>query len=362
MKLSGSAQPRAARNRQPPPWVVNAVSTPRLHHYLPQFYLKEFTRGEMLWVYDRQSNVYREQHPKTTAAKKHFYSITQDDGTLDPAIEKDLSHIEGRAKPIIAALDNGNNITAEESVHLSAFLALLHSRVPKFEREITEIADQATKALLKRMIPNEEAARQRLKREGRDDIDAAYMTDFVQNERFRVVGPRNNALLTMLRQWRDLAELFAIMNWTVAHADDRTSFITTDAPFAFIVSDELLRSGKPVLGVGSFEVTKVVPLTRHTCLLLGDKGVAIDHVDLPRDRVREINVLLASECDRFVFAADEAHLKSVVRRSAIDRKRTGTRMRVDHIQHPTKPDRTFMITHRVPVDAPDEPLRIVVED
>jgi len=36
-------------------------------------------------------------------------------------------------------------------------------------------------------------------------------------------------------------------------------------------------------------------------------------------------------------------------------------MRVDHVEHPTDPNRTFMITHRVPVDEPDEPLKITVE-
>ena len=338
------------------------MSVPRLHHYLSQFYLKGFTRDDMLWVYDRQKDAYRSQHPKKTAAINDFYSIEGEDGELDPELEIKLSHIEAKAKPIIAALDKWKDITPEDRVYLSAFLAILHSRVPKFEREITEIADQATKAILKRMIPHADAAREHLRRRGKKDIDPEHMADFVQNERFTVKGHRNNAIVTMLRQWPELAKLFNIMDWAVVHADERTSFITTDAPFAFLASDDLLRSGKPVLAVGSFEIVKAVPLTRRTCLLLGGKGVGFGHLPMNRGMVRDINVLLASECDRFLFGADEAHLKSIVRRSQIDRKRTGTRMRVDHIQHPKDPNRTFMITHRVSVDAPDEPLKIVVDD
>jgi hypothetical protein len=127
------------------------------------------------------------------------------------------------------------------------------------------------------------------------------------------------------------------------------------------VSDELRQSGKPVYGVGSFEIVKAVPLTSRVCVLMGGKGVRFGHVRFNRDQVRDINVQLAREAERFVFAADEAHLRSIVRRTRIDRERTGTRMRVDHVEHPTDPNRTFMITRRVPADAPDEPLKISVE-
>jgi hypothetical protein len=338
------------------------MSTPKLHHYLSRFYLEGFTRDEMLSVFDRKSNEYRTQHPLTTAAIRHFYAIETDDGKRDIEVELHLGKIEGKAQPIIAALDRGDSITPEDRVYLSYFLGLLHSRVPKFEREMTEVADQAIKAILKRMFPNEEVAASHLRRRGRDgDISAAAVVDFVQNERFSVKGNRNNAIDTMLHQAPDLAKLFNIMDWMVAHADPRTSFITTDSPFALLVSDELRQSGKPVFGVGSFEIVKAVPLTSRTCLLMGGKGVRFGHVDFNRDSVRDINLQLAREADRFVIAADEAHLRSIVRRTRIDRERTGTRMRVDHVQHPSDPNRTFIISRRVPIDGPDEPLKIVVE-
>ncbi|MGH7485968.1 MAG: hypothetical protein ACREMY_10275 [bacterium] len=49
------------------------------------------------------------------------------------------------------------------------------------------------------------------------------------------------------------------------------------------------------------------------------------------------------------------------RQTRIDRERSGTRIRVDHVEHPTDPNRTFMITRQVPVDAPDESPKIIVE-
>jgi hypothetical protein len=338
------------------------MSTPKLHHYLSRFYLEGFTRDQMLSVFDRKTNEYRPQHPLTTAAIRHFYTIEKEDGGRNVEVELQLSKLEGKTKPVIAALERGESIAPEDRVYLSYFLGFLHSRVPRFEREITEVADQVIKALLKRMIPNEEAAAAHLRRAGKEeDVRAAAMVDFIQNERFSIKGSRNNAIGMMLHQAPDLAKQFNIMDWMVAHADPRTAFITTDAPFALIVREELRQSGKPVYGVGSFEIVKAVPLTSRVCLLMGGKGVGFGHVSFNREQVRDINLQLAREAERFVFAADEIHLRSIVRRTRIDRERTGTRMRVDHVEHPTDPNRTFMITRRVPVDAPDEPLKISVE-
>jgi hypothetical protein len=63
-------------------------------------------------------------------------------------VERQLSKIEGKTKPVIAALERGESIAPEDRVYLSYFLGLLHSRVPRFEREITEVVDQAIKAVL----------------------------------------------------------------------------------------------------------------------------------------------------------------------------------------------------------------------
>jgi hypothetical protein len=316
-----------------------SMSTPKRHHFLPEFYLNGFTRDGMLWIFDRALNEYRHQQPKDTAVRRYFYSIKKPNGERDVEVEKLLSYVEGKAKPIIDKLDRGEDITPEDRVYLSLFLAVLHSRVPKFEREMNEIVDQAGKAILKYVFPNQEIAAGHIRRSaGKLTSTPAELVDFIQNERFTITGPRNNAIVMMLKQAPELAKLFNIMDWTVVHAERRASFITTDAPFAFLASEELLRSGKPVLAVGSFEIVKAVPLTSRTCLLLGGRGLGFGHTEFNRERVHDINLLLAKECERFVLAVDESLLKSIVARSRIDRQRTGTRMRVDHFQHPKHPN------------------------
>ena len=76
--------------------------------------------------------------------------------------------------------------------------------------------------------------------------------------------------------------------------------------------------------------------------------------------VREINIALAIERERYVIGANESLVRSIVRRGKVDTTKPGSRIRVEHIPHPTDPMRTFLVTRRVAADASNEPLRISV--
>jgi hypothetical protein len=89
-----------------------------------------------------------------------------------------------------------------------------------------------------------------------------------------------------------------MMNWVVVHADKRSAFITTDGPIGFVVPDEFRRSGEPVLGLGSQEITKLVPLSQGVALLIGNHGAGFGHFDFHREQVRDVNIMVATECQR----------------------------------------------------------------
>lgn len=337
---------------------------PKRHHFLPKFYLEGFTRDGLLSVFDRDKKQYRRQSPKKTAVIGHFYAFLNTEGETDYGIETFLSQIEGNAKPVIDKLSAGEAIEPEERVSLATFIAVLFNRVPKFEREIDEISDAAGKAIMKKMFPSIEAIEEYFRRDGKEDrsYTAEHFFDFIHNERYSFVGNRNITIRTMLEQTPEMSKTLAFMDWIVAHADDRSAFITTDSPFGYIVPEEIRRSGEPALGLGSPKITKIVPLTSRIALLLGGFGAGFGHFAFDRVQVRELNVAVATECERYVIGPDEALVRSIVRRSNIERAKPGTRMRVDHIEHPTDPTRTFMITRRLAADAPDEPPKIVIED
>lgn len=333
---------------------TSASERPKRQHFLPEFYLKGFTRDNLVWLYDRVKKEYRRQGPHNTAVIGHFYTVLGKDNAPYYGFEELLSEAESHARPIIDKLDSYEAITPEERLRLAYFIVLLLTRTPKFEREAEQVADSAAKLLMKHMIPTVEAAAAQLRRYGKtgEGLTPEGIFEFVHKEQYQMKGDRNTAVHAMCDITEKCTFGFACMDWMLGHVDERSKFITTDSPLGFIVPDELQQSPTLDLSLLSQEVTKVVPLTGTTALLVARSGCRLGHLNLHRPQVRDINVAVAKECERYVIGGDEALVRSVVRRAKVDIAKPGSRMKVEHIAHPTDPMRTFLVTRRVPADAP----------
>ena len=77
--------------------ISERLSTPKKHHYLPEFYLKGFSTAGWLWVYDRERNAYSKRRPETVAIRKGFYSIEDQDGGCGRTQQR--GEAEGKSRP-----------------------------------------------------------------------------------------------------------------------------------------------------------------------------------------------------------------------------------------------------------------------
>jgi len=61
---------------------------PKLHHFLPQAYLRRFAdeRGD-LWVLDRKQGIVRRQSPEVTGAERELYTLEDDRGERDRRVD-----------------------------------------------------------------------------------------------------------------------------------------------------------------------------------------------------------------------------------------------------------------------------------
>ena len=335
---------------------------PKRHHFLPEFYLRKFSRDGFLWIYDRKENSYRRQQPKNTAVIGHYYATTDEAGERDCDVERMLGQFEGRAQLVIQALEASETITPEQRVDLAYYLALQHTRTPRFERETEEMADAFHKILIEGMIPTVEAAEQVFNcKERTDGITAESMFDFIHQEQFNIKGSRNNTIVMMLDLASKGSKDIALMDWVIVHAAKGCSFITTDSPIGYVIPEEFKRSGEPVIGLGSDKITKLFPLTQQVALLIGKYGAGFGHFSFNRTQVREFNITVAQETERFLIGQNEALVRSIVRKSKIDRAMPATRMKVENVPHPNDPLRSYLVSRRVAADAPDVPLKYYEE-
>ena len=83
------------------------MKNPKLHHHVPQFYLKLFCDDtKRLWVWDKSSRKVYRTTPRNVASQTYFYRVPEFIGTdVDPlCLEKDLSSLEDDAANLLDQL------------------------------------------------------------------------------------------------------------------------------------------------------------------------------------------------------------------------------------------------------------------
>jgi hypothetical protein len=89
--------------------------------------------------------------------------------------------------------------------------------------------------------------------------------------------------------------------------------VTTDDPFVVVPPDGVVPEWPYVVGISVKGTTKVVPLTRRVCLVVGDEGFGTTYVECSEREVRKVNEVLAANYDRFLFGPDKALVENLTR-------------------------------------------------
>lgn len=300
------------------------MSTPKRHHYLPQFYIEGFCRENSLWIFDRKLNEYRPQTPINTALQSHYYTFKDLEGNLNTDIEKMFSSIEGKTKPIIDKIDEGEKLSEEDKKILSTFIGCIKGRVPDYEKEVNEFNGEFIKKICKWMYCNPKAVEDTFTDIEKDtgkkmDVSPKEMVQFFQDGNYDVITHKNFSLAAMIETSFELASYFNQMDWLLIYAPKKSSFITTDSPFTLIAPDNYDPKSFRGVGIITKGAIKVVPLSQKTCLIMYDKGTRYEQRTASREEIRTINLNVALRCDRFVISRDETLLKNIVKASEVDK-------------------------------------------
>lgn len=299
------------------------MNIPKRHHYLPKFYLERFCREELLWVYDREKNEYRQQAPINTALESQFYTAVGPDGKEHVEIEKFFSFIEGETKPIIEKIDQGGEISLKDKEMIATFVSFLKVRVPDFEKTIDEANEKLLKKVNQFMFSTEEQAAALLKKvEGEtgqsSSISPKDLVEFVKGDAYTVGFQREFYLSLMMEMGYQAIFFLLNMDWLFLQTPDSSSFVTSDSPFVLI--PPINHDPKGFFGIGLLSpgAKKVIPLSKKTCLVICDRGERVVYGGVSRERVRKINLMIAHECDRFLIGRDRALLENLVGTTKID--------------------------------------------
>ncbi|MCD1284489.1 DUF4238 domain-containing protein [Brevibacterium sp. GP-SGM9] len=273
-------------------------STAKLHHYVPQGYLRGFaTSQERIRVIplDRSRQPFT-SNVKNVAAQNHFYTVGEFE---EPDVfEKALSEVEGKVLAIINGFANGKFPPSEEDRWAFSHYAALQSvRGPATRRTSEHV--RATMVRLEVGVGGRENVGAWI----RDNLGfdpTSEQEDRIWGEATQSGGPPigfsnlvhiQNAVETAI----ELTPYLATRPWTLVRFEQR-SLITSDAPVSLVPRPD----GEPREGVGFATAWGVTfPLTRKVGLLMSDPMAVLEGTEADDLRVRQVReMVLSGRIDR----------------------------------------------------------------
>lgn len=266
------------------------MSDPKLHHYVPQFYLRRFLDDEdRLWVWDRDGDRIFPSGPRSVAAETKFYFLDEiakqghDPLTMERQladIERDVAAITGQWIEWIRAGDLGDSIQVP-SVNrkiVSLFIALQFLRTEDARSILTAFAETAGYVAAS------------------DEDRRALHTEMLWQED----GP--------VQMVADRVEKSA---WVFGRNNTGTPFSTSDNPVAFRTGDNRMWLKASFMGGGTYVVHPLAPDVVMYCFPDEDpwreKGIArfdyrISPVTFTDGLVKSENMAHVFMASRFVFS------------------------------------------------------------
>lgn len=211
------------------------MTFPKLHHYVPRFYLDRFTDADgRIWAWDKSRDASFRTNPAGLAAETHFYR--QDDlaeAGYDPlAMEKQLAGIEGEVAKItgqwidwLPEVGSGERIPIPEANReiVSLFLGLQYLRTLDVREILVALSDPR--------VPLSDADRRRL----------------------------HTSLLWDEPIFRALADRFRKSAWIFGRNQTATPFLTCDNPITFRTPDNRRWVRAGILSAGVYAGYPISP-------------------------------------------------------------------------------------------------------
>lgn len=256
------------------------LNKPKLHHYVPQFYLRRFAAGKKRHIlcHKRDKVDPITMTVRNAAAETGFYDVELEDGTVSKEIEIKLAELEDKVKPMFEMLVNsGAMLTGADRNTFAYFMAMqkVRTRLQRIEQE--SIIPAMIDAL------------------GVDKSQLRFDIDFTQNEHIEM----------MIDLSVRLAPIIAERHWVVLKSLNH-DFITSDNPFVYHTPDEF-RSKHLGTGLGN-ALEIYFPLGPKHALLLSPinatpmiKDPSLNMMIVNEQNVLYINHLVARLCMDWVF-------------------------------------------------------------
>ncbi len=294
-------------------------------HTVSEFYLKFFVDPRnlsSLWMYEKGNLNIRKVAPDNAAVEKHFYSLTNLDGSKNYILEDLLGDIETEVGPIFRKIQNKETLDNMEKSRFASFLNVMATRVHNF-KECLKIANiEMVNNLMKFAASDPEKFKASL-----DSIEIETGEKFYNSieefEDFRKMilnieehfklEPNPNLILL---QWEklvtnpEICKMYYDMNWTFLIAQGDYKFLTSDNP-VFRYDPEW--NPESNIGVGlswtaNSKIEITFPISKDMAFLGTFQNIPRGYVEADDKITKQINRRTIISASRFVFSSQKSDL------------------------------------------------------
>ena len=285
---------------------------PRNQHFVPSFYLAEFTlqrsNDGVLWVLDQLQHKQWKSTPKNTAKENYFYC-----GDFGPAVdafgvEETLGFCEDKWAPVIRRIIDGSCLPGydeDDFAELMAFVAFQAMRGPGTRQYIAELLHDYSKAEALAKLANEKLW----------ESFVNYMKSFGQpvsftREEFLEYAKGDNYVIEVDKTWKiqqqiaaaiDLMPFLFLREWSLFMPEsDAPDFVCSDSPVC--VTSGKTGSTDRSIGYCKAGTVVTVPLGRRHALVGFFEGRL--NMRLPAREVAGLNVMTVQNA-RQIFSAEK---------------------------------------------------------
>jgi len=243
------------------------MTRPKIHHYIPQFLLRNFTTDGKVFVFDKKTRKSFRTNPRNIACEKGFNECTVEGKTF--SLEEYFSRLETQWAPIIEKIVSKKDIlflTEGQRAVISQFIAVQSVRTPRIPAQMDDFREKATEIV-------------------KFHLGEARLSE--------VIPPKDNDFdkLTHLRLILDLSKELAQyvfnMDWILLEAFQTVPFVIGDS--AITMSNEYENGPYGNIGFAVKGINVSIPLSPDLGLLCICKSYLFEFEQM----IKKINAIKA---------------------------------------------------------------------
>ncbi len=295
------------------------MSITRRSHYIPKFYLKNFTINNLLYEYDKTNNKIECKSPRGVGWHPNFNIFIDYHLRKNAGLENFLNFAEDRAAVAIQKIIKNDTLSDPEMVDFMVFMSMIKFRVPKFKKYIRENFLEKEKNDF-----FEEFKNFKKRKEFIQDFNnkTKKQTDITTDNFFEKVYVSDKAFEDgvffsyMLKSAFDNVREFIKKDWYFIETQNDNFFITSDDPLITLKGATYELTVLEIIKSDNTADLYLFPISKNLILFLFKKDLNTELVIKGRFKlnknkdVKEINKIIFQESYNFIYSPNLETVKN----------------------------------------------------